>query len=157
SISTCGITTDGRRSTAPSWAEQTSSSGTAITRCWRARSRSAQWPTSSAVDVHRMGALNQLIVEVFVLFNFAGLILDIFLAHSENHFRRQSEYVPLFFSIAATFALAAIVPLRRRSPAVWRDVGYLVGWVSVGVGLAGVILHLDSQFFYERTIRSLTY
>ena len=25
------------------------------------------------------------------------------------------------------------------------------------IGLAGVILHLDSQFFFERTIRSLTY
>ena len=54
-------------------------------------------------------------------------------------------------------ALAAVVPLRRRCPAVWRDVGYLVGWLAVVVGLAGVILHLDSQFFYERTIRSLTY
>jgi hypothetical protein len=42
-------------------------------------------------------------------------------------------------------------------PAAWRDVGYLVGWLSVAVGLAGVVLHLDSQFFYERTIRSLTY
>jgi hypothetical protein len=33
----------------------------------------------------------------------------------------------------------------------------LIGWLSVIVGLAGVILHLDSQFFYERTLRSLTY
>jgi len=40
---------------------------------------------------------------------------------------------------------------------VWRDVGHLIGWLSVVVGLAGVILHLDSQFFYERTLRSLTY
>ena len=39
----------------------------------------------------------------------------------------------------------------------WRDVGHLVGWLAVVVGLAGVILHLDSRFFYERTIRSLTY
>jgi len=42
-------------------------------------------------------------------------------------------------------------------PAVWRDVGHLVGWLSIAVGLAGVILHLDSRFFEERTIRSLTY
>jgi hypothetical protein len=27
----------------------------------------------------------------------------------------------------------------------------------MAVGLTGVVLHLDSQFFYERTIRSLTY
>jgi hypothetical protein len=100
---------------------------------------------------------HQLWIEAFVLFNFAGLVLDIFLAHSENHFRRPSEYVPLVFSIAAAATLAVVVPLRRRVPSVWRDVGYLIGWVAVAVGLAGVLLHLDSRFFYERTIRSLTY
>ena len=62
-------------------------------------------------------------LETFVLFNFAGLIADIFLAHSENHFRRQSEYVPLLFSAAATVALAVMVPLRHRFPAMWRDGG----------------------------------
>jgi hypothetical protein len=99
----------------------------------------------------------QLWVEAFVVFNFAALVVDIFLAHSENRFRRDSEYIPLYFSIGATATLAVIAPLRRRTPAVWRDVGHLVGWLAVVVGLAGVILHLDSQFFYERTIRSLTY
>jgi hypothetical protein len=100
---------------------------------------------------------HQLWVELFVLFNFAGLIADIFLAHSQNHFQRASEYIPFYFSIAATLALALGVPLRDRMPAVWRDVGHLVGWLAVGVGLTGVVLHLDSRFFYERTIRSLTY
>lgn len=100
---------------------------------------------------------HQLWIEAFVLFNFAGLIVDIFLAHSENQFRRQTEYVPLIFSIAATTALAAIIPLRARLPAVWRDAGHFIGWLAVLVGLAGVVLHLDSQFFYERTLRSLTY
>jgi hypothetical protein len=100
---------------------------------------------------------HQLWVELFVLLNFAGLVLDIFLAHSENHFRRESEYIPLWFSAAAAVTLAAVVPLRRTKPAVWRDVGHLVGWLSVAVGLTGVILHLDSRFFEERTIRSLTY
>jgi hypothetical protein len=100
---------------------------------------------------------HQLWVELFVLFNFAGLVADIFLAHSQNRFRRASEYVPLYFSIAATATLSAIVPLRRRAPEVWRDVGHLLGWLAVLVGLAGVVLHLDSGFFYDRTIRSLTY
>jgi hypothetical protein len=100
---------------------------------------------------------HQLWIELFVLFNFAGLVLDVFLAHSANHFRRETEYVPLFFSLAAAVALACILPLRRRWPAVWRDVGHLVGWLAVLIGLAGVMLHLDSGFFYERTIRSLTY
>jgi len=103
------------------------------------------------------GRRKQLLVELFVLTNFAGLIADIFLAHSENHFRRATEYVPLYFSIAATVILAAVLAVRDRWPAVWRDVGHLVGWLGVIVGLAGVVLHLDSQFFYERTIHSLTY
>jgi len=55
--------------------------------------------------------------------------------HSTNHFRRSSEYVSLYFSIGGTLTLAAIVPLRRRYPAVWRDVGHLVGWSGIGVGL----------------------
>jgi hypothetical protein len=100
---------------------------------------------------------HQLWVEAFVVFNIAGLAADIFLAHSQNHFRRDSEYIPLLFSIAAAAILGAAVALRSRWPAVWRDVGHLVGWGAVVVGLTGVILHLDSQFFYERTIRSLTY
>ena len=103
------------------------------------------------------GKRKQLLVELFVLFNFAGLAVDIFLAHSENRFQRASEYIPLHFSIAATAIVAVIVPLRHRWPGVWRDVGYLVGWLAVIVGLVGVVLHLDSRFFYERTIRSLTY
>jgi hypothetical protein len=100
---------------------------------------------------------HQLWVELFVLFNFGGLVADIFLAHSQNAFRSEWEYVPLYFSAAAAATLAAVVPLRRRLPAVWRDVGHLIGWCAIAVGLAGVVLHLDSRFFYERTIRSLTY
>jgi len=100
---------------------------------------------------------HQLWIELFVLFNFAGLIVDIFLAHSENQFRHPTEYIPLVLSIAATAVLAVIVPLRGRLPEVWRDVGHMIGWLSILVGLGGVVLHLDSQFFVERTIRSLTY
>jgi hypothetical protein len=100
---------------------------------------------------------HQLWIEAFVLINFAGLVPDIFLAHSQNRFDHDAEYVPLVFSIVAAVVLAVVVPIRRRLPAVWRDVGHAIGWCAVAVGLAGVILHLDSQFFYERTIRSLTY
>src|SRR5215208_2244064 len=100
---------------------------------------------------------HQLWVDLFVLFNFAGLVVDIFLAHSTNQFRERSEYVPLFFSAGAAVALAFAVALRAVRPAVWRVVGHAVGWLAIAVGLAGVVLHLDSQFFYTRTIRSLTY
>jgi hypothetical protein len=47
--------------------------------------------------------------------------------------------------------------MKARFKAVWIDVGYLIGWLAVLVGLAGVILHLNSQFFDERTLKSLTY
>jgi hypothetical protein len=100
---------------------------------------------------------HQLWIELFTLFNFAGLVADISLAHSQNHFEQAAEFVPLYCSAVAVSGLVIILPLRRRMPAVWRDVGHLIGWIAVAVGLAGVILHLDSRFFYERTIRSLTY
>ncbi|HYJ48164.1 MAG TPA: hypothetical protein VEV81_16245 [Pyrinomonadaceae bacterium] len=98
-------------------------------------------------------------VEAFALFNFLCLTLDIYLAHSTNQFRRSSEYIPLYFSAVAPFVLGVGLVARERFKyaAVWRDLGYLVGWVSILIGLAGVILHLDSRFFYDRTIKSLTY
>jgi hypothetical protein len=100
---------------------------------------------------------HQLWIEAFVVFNLGGLALDIFLAHSENHFRRSTEYIPLAFSIVSAPLLGALVVLRRRMPAAWLDVGHLIGWGAIAIGIAGLVLHLDSRFFYERTIRSLTY
>jgi len=102
---------------------------------------------------------HQLWVELFVLLNFAGLVGDIYLAHSQNRFHRASEYIPLYFSMAATVILAVVLLVKERWGylAPWRDAGYFVGWLAVAVGLTGVILHLDSQFFAARTLKSLTY
>jgi hypothetical protein len=100
---------------------------------------------------------HQLWIELFVLFNFAGLVADIFLAHSTNHFRERAEYLPLVFSTAAVVALTCGIALRTARPSIWRNIGHLVGWLAIGIGLMGVVLHLDSQFFDARTIRSLTY
>ena len=100
---------------------------------------------------------HQLWIEGFVTANFAGLVFDIYLAHSQNAFHRSSEYIPLYFSAAAPIALLAGALLRRRAPAVWTQIGYVIGWLAVLIGLAGVVLHLDSQFFHARTLRSLTY
>lgn len=120
-------------------------------------------PENNEVRV-RIGSLAvrydpQLGLEVFVLLNFLALGFDIFLAHSENQFRRNVEYFPVYFSAAGTLLLLLGIAAREvwHRTAVWRDVGYLVGWISVVTGLAGVMFHLDSQFFYERTLRSLTY
>lgn len=96
-------------------------------------------------------------VEAFAIANLGFLTFDIYLAHSVNQFRKEAEYIPLIFSACAPLILILGLALRSRRPAVWRDLGYLVGWVSVLVGLAGVIFHLESHFFYERTLKSLTY
>jgi len=102
---------------------------------------------------------HRLWLEAFVLLNLAFLSLDIYLAHSVNHFRRAAEYIPLYFSLAAPVVLlVGLLALQwLEMPAVWRDLGYLVGWCAVIVGLVGVVLHLDSRFFVERTIKSLVY
>jgi len=98
-------------------------------------------------------------LEVFVIFNFVCLSGDIAIAHSENHFRNSAEYIPLCFSLlAAPVLLGGLVGrLRNHWQSVWKDIGYLVGWISIAVGAAGVIYHLNSSFFYERTLKSLTY
>src|SRR5580704_2739251 len=98
-------------------------------------------------------------VEVFALGNLAFLALDIYIAHSENGFLRRAEYFPLIFSLAAPVLLALALLAREvwARPKLWAATGYGVGLISIALGLGGVIYHLDSQFFYERTLRSLTY
>ncbi len=97
-------------------------------------------------------------VEAFALFNLAGLAPDIFLAHSTNFFRHRSEYIPLVFSVIAPVFLApGIVLLAKGRMGAWRLLGHLVGWCSVGIGVAGLVLHLESQFFQRWTLASLVY
>lgn len=105
----------------------------------------------------RWWARPQIWIELFAILNVGFLTFDIYLAHSVNQFRNPAEYIPLFFSAAAPVFLIIGLTLRYRWPAVWKDLGYLVGWLAILVGLTGVILHLESRFFYERTLRSLTY
>lgn len=98
-----------------------------------------------------------MLLEIFVLLNLGFLTFDIYLAHSVNGFRQRAEYVPLYFSALAPLLLLAGLAFQRKRPWAWKAVGHVVGWSAILVGLTGVILHLDSSFFYERTIRSLTY
>jgi hypothetical protein len=101
----------------------------------------------------------QLWVELFATINLAILAADIYIAHSVNHFQKAAEYIPLYFSIAAPVVLVVVIALRWMGhfEAPWRDVGYMVGWLSVLVGLGGVLYHLESRFFLDRTLKSLTY
>lgn len=101
----------------------------------------------------------QLWVELFVTTNLAILAADIYIAHSVNHFQKAAEYIPLYFSLVAPVVLAVVIGLRWvwKIEAPWRDVGYMIGWLSVLVGLGGVLYHLESRFFLDRTLKSLTY
>ncbi|HEY5212310.1 MAG TPA: hypothetical protein VIJ38_04730 [Acidobacteriaceae bacterium] len=101
----------------------------------------------------------QLWLELFVTANLAILAADIYIAHSVNHFRRIEEYIPLYFSIGAALVMTCVIALRWvwRFEAPWRDVGYLIGWLAILVGLGGVLYHLESRFFLDRTLKSLTY
>jgi len=101
----------------------------------------------------------ELLLELFVASNLAVLAADIVLAHSVNQFRNAAEYIPAYFSASAPVLLLAVTIARWRwgYRAAWRDVGLLVGWLSILVGLGGVLYHLQSSFFADRTLRSLTY
>lgn len=101
----------------------------------------------------------ELLLELFVASNLAVLAGDIILAHSVNQFRKPAEYIPLWFSAGAPLLLLAGVVARWRwgFRAAWKDLGLFVGGLSVLVGLAGVLYHLESSFFADRTLRSLTY
>ena len=105
----------------------------------------------------RWWARPQIWIEGFAILNVGFLTFDIYLAHSVNQFRNQAEYIPLIFSASAPVLLILALAARYRWPAVWRDLGYFVGWIAVLVGLVGVIFHLQSHFFYDRTLSSLTY
>lgn len=99
------------------------------------------------------------LLEAFVAVNLAVLALDIHLAHSVNRFRHWAEWIPFWFSIAAApcVALTTLLALRGKAPGLSRRLGLSVGWLSVLVGVAGMALHLEDQFFRQFTLASLVY
>src|SRR5262245_26146734 len=145
-----GTTTAEQQSTGLSWVGRILCNGTATIRFLSTRSSYKPGPTRCGGSMFRTSKWyldHRLWLEVFVLCNFAFLSVDIYLAHSVNQFRRPAEYIPLYFSLAAPVVLlTGLLSQWLGFPAVWKDLGYLVGWVAAGVGLAGVLLHLDSSF-----------
>lgn len=99
----------------------------------------------------------RILVDAFATANLGFMTIDIYLAHSVNEFRNRAEYIPLIFSATVPFVLAAGFVAKSRRPRLWKWLGYGVGWLAVIIGLTGVVFHLESQFFLERTLKSLTY
>lgn len=99
----------------------------------------------------------ELWVEAFAILNIGFLTFDIYLAHSVNRFRNPAEYIPLLFSATSPLILIVALSQRKRRRILWKILGNVVGWSAILVGLTGVILHLESSFFLDRTLRSLTY
>jgi hypothetical protein len=93
-------------------------------------------------------------VEIFVLANLAFLTADVYIAHSVNAFERGEEWIPIVFSVAAPMVLLISWAVRGRAS---RILGSLIGWVSVLVGVSGMIFHLQSHFFVSQTMHSLVY
>jgi hypothetical protein len=101
----------------------------------------------------------ELWVEVFVTVNLAILAADIYIAHSVNQFQKLAEYIPLGFSLGVPPLLALLIVIcwiwKVRRP--WHNAGSVFGGLAVLVGLGGVLYHLESRFFLDRTLKSLTY
>lgn len=97
------------------------------------------------------------LLELFVAANLGFLSVDIALAHAFNGFARRAEWIPLYFGVAAALLLTpgAVTNRFLRSAGLW--IGYAVGALSIGVGVAGTLLHLESQFFGAFTLKSLVY
>lgn len=104
-----------------------------------------------------VGAKPRTLLEAFALGNLAFLGVDIAIAHAANEFAHPAEWVPVVFSALAPVALAVAWLLERRASSERSILGLAVGWLSVVVGIAGMVLHLRSGFFAETTLRSLVY
>jgi hypothetical protein len=107
------------------------------------------------------------LLEIFMVGNVAFLALDIYIAHAVNDFRHPGEWIPIYFSIIAAplYAMSLVFsgldpgPNQPRTGArrFGRALGSLVGWGCLAVGIAGLLYHLESQFFQLQTIKSLVY
>jgi hypothetical protein len=99
--------------------------------------------------------------ELFAVANLTFLAGDIFLAHAINAFSRWEEWIPFVFSLAtgplllaAFFMEGVSAPAGRRAA---RLLGIAIGGAAIAVGVAGLLLHLDSAFFARQTLKNLVY
>ncbi len=116
-------------------------------------------PTDSGSStLQRWLADRSFLLEVFVFSNLAFLILDVSVAHAVNDFAHPAEWIPVGFAVVGSLALGLAVFFRVRGvPSMLRWVGEGVGWIGVLVGVAGLVWHLEGQFFQVLTLDRLVY
>jgi hypothetical protein len=122
-------------------------------------------------QVKRVLADPLVLAELFAVSNIAFLAGDIYLAHSLNGFAHWAEWIPFGFSLAAPVLLVLAMalggslrpPMRASFPQfsigkrLSRAIGIAVGLLAIVIGVAGLLFHLESQFFAEQTLRNLVY
>jgi hypothetical protein len=105
----------------------------------------------------RLGAVSPArCIQVFVTANLAFLALDVWIAHLTNEFAQRVEWLPILVS---SLGAALLVPglFNRKIHARSRYLDYAIGASSIGVGVAGMVLHLKSAFFERETLHDLVY
>ena len=99
------------------------------------------------------------LLEIFLVSNFAFLTIDIYVAHSINRFRHDAEWIPFWFSLIATIVLIPALVRNLAPTSTWHPsrTGSVVGALAIAVGVLGMFWHLDSHFFGEQTLHNLVY
>jgi len=97
------------------------------------------------------------LVEIFVFGNLTFLAFDVYIAHRVNNFAHLAEWIPVFFSATFPFLLVPGLWKRRHNDPLPRTMGFVVGGASIVVGLAGLLLHLEGNFFHAQTLKALVY
>ena len=95
------------------------------------------------------------LLDFFIIANLAFLALDVLLAHSVNNFAHPAEWIPFYFSIGASGTLALIVFTKRKTWKYWCRLS--IGSGTICLGVAGMLFHLNSHFFFSLTLKNLVY
>ena len=74
-----------------------------------------------------------------------------------NNFHHKAEWIPFFFSILVPFPLILELIINRKRDIPLRLLGQIAGYSSITVGIAGLLFHLNSNFFEIQTLKSLVY
>lgn len=95
------------------------------------------------------------LLDIFIIANLVFLALDVFIAHSVNAFAHWAEWIPFYFSLVAP-VLLVLTGLGRETLWTYRC-RLSIGWSAICVGVAGMLFHLNSQFFSDLTLKNLVY